>query len=141
MAQVEYDADNWPVERWKNFAFTELACREKGTCRMDENTMDCLQRLREKYGKPIVITSGYRDPEHSIEKAKVEKGARNGGAHVWGKAVDVSIRGAEALKFVVLAYECGFSGVGISQRGENRFVHIDTMEPLDNAPRPHIWSY
>lgn len=139
--QKEFTEETWPSERWPNFQFKELACREIGTCRIDEDMMDALQRLRDNYGKGMVITSGYRDPEHSIEKAKVEKGAKNGGAHVWGKAVDVAIRGEDALKLVVLAYDCGFTGIGISQRGDSRFVHIDTMEPLDNAPRPHIWSY
>ena len=36
----------WPKDRWPNFSFSELACRETGECVVDEVLVDCLQRLR-----------------------------------------------------------------------------------------------
>ena len=67
---MNYTAANWPAERWPNFAFTELACSETDECEMDAGFMDRLQLLRNHYGHPLTITSGYRSPAHSIEAAK-----------------------------------------------------------------------
>ena len=39
---------------------------------MDEDTMWRLQDLREAYGKPMRITSGYRCPDHPIEAGKTK---------------------------------------------------------------------
>ena len=67
---MSYTASNWPIDRWPNFAFAEMACQETGECAMDKATMDRLQLLRSHLGFPLTITSGYRSPRHSIEAAK-----------------------------------------------------------------------
>jgi hypothetical protein len=37
----------------------------------------------------------------------------------------------------------GFTGIGIQQTGEGRFIHLVDIQPEDefHVPRPWIWSY
>tara|TARA_A100001037_G_scaffold103624_1_gene94213 strand:- start:5 stop:298 length:294 start_codon:yes stop_codon:yes gene_type:complete len=54
---VSFTANNWPKDRWPNFAHRELACSETGECEMDPAFMDRLQLLRNHYGHALRITS------------------------------------------------------------------------------------
>jgi|TARA_R110002020_G_scaffold87830_5_gene216189 zinc D-Ala-D-Ala carboxypeptidase len=127
----------WPKDRWPNFSFSELACRETGECVVDEVLVDCLQRLRDKVG-PVTVTSGYRSSAHSVERAKERPGT-----HAMGLAVDVACAGKEAFAVLQTALDVGFTGIGVSQKGENRFLHLDIVTHLDDFPatRPSVWSY
>jgi len=134
---VSYTADTWPTDRWPNFTFAEMACQETGECAMDKATMDRLQLLRDHYGLPLTITSGYRSPRHSIEAAKAAPGT-----HSMGRAVDIACNGVEALELIEEALEVRFTGFGVKQKGEHRFLHLDDLKPGEHtAPRPTIWSY
>ena len=70
---MSYTRDNWPQDRWPNFGFGELVCKESGINRMHTDTMDRLQRVRSAYGRGMTISSGYRDVTHPIEAAKIAK--------------------------------------------------------------------
>ena len=134
---MSYTADTWPADRWPNFSFAEMACQETGECGMNDTTMDRLQLLRSLYDSPLTITSGYRSPRHSIEAAKAAPGT-----HAKGRAVDIACSGVEALELLTEALAVGFTGFGVQQKGEHRFLHLDDLglrEPT--APRPTIWSY
>ena len=141
---VNYTTATWPSDRWPNFSFAELACQETGECRMDPLTMDKLQMLRSQYGQPIVISSGYRSPEHSIEAAKEQPGT-----HAKGRAIDIACAGVDAYEVLTEALIVGFTGIGVKQNGytrsgtmENRFLHLDDLGPGEHSvPRPSIWSY
>ena len=39
------------------------------------------------------------------------------------------------------AIELRFKGIGIAQKGEGRFIHIDDIPNSPDRPRPWIWSY
>jgi zinc D-Ala-D-Ala carboxypeptidase len=133
-----YTADTWPANRWPNFSFAEMACRETGECLLDGALMDALQRVRAICG-PLTVTSGYRSPRHSKEAAK----GRSGGPHTLGKAADIRCAGTQAFEILHTALDEGFTGIGIDQRGEDRFLHLDVITHLDDFPavRPTIWSY
>lgn len=134
---MSYTADTWPTDRWPNFAFAEMACQETGECAMDKATMDRLQLLRDHYGLPLTITSGYRSPRHSIEAAKVAPGT-----HAMGRAADIACAGVDAFEILTEALVVGFTGIGVKQKGEHRFLHLDDLKPGEHtAPRPTIWSY
>lgn len=139
--QKEYTKDSWPTDRWRNFTYAEMRCKESFICKMDDEFMDKLQTLRENVGFPLYITSAYRDVTHSIEAKKIEEGKSKGGTHTLGCAVDIKIQGAQAVVLLKKALEIGFTGFGISQTGKNRFIHLDSAESKENAPRPHVWSY
>jgi len=109
---------------------------------MDTATMDRLQRVRSAYGRGMTISSGYRDVTHPIEATKIAKFG-NAGAHSTGRAVDIAVRGGDAVRLLQLALAEGFTGIGIQQKGEGRFLHLDDIQPEDefHVPRPWIWSY
>lgn len=96
-----------------------------------------LQEIREEYGKPMRVNSGYRCPVHDA--------ALGGkGPHQTGRAVDIGISGSEALILVELAREYGMTGIGVKQSGQphaSRFLHLDDLEDGVSGPRPWIWSY
>lgn len=121
---------------WKYFTEDEMKCKGSGKCEMDPKFMVMLDALRKKFGKPIIITSGYRSPEYNISIG----GSKNS-AHVQGKAADIAVSHADAYKIVGIAIELGFTGIGVSQKGGGRFIHVDTADNTPKQPRPHIWSY
>ena len=123
-------------DAYPNFSEAEFRCKHTGKCEMDPEFMARLQRLRNAYGKPMSITSGYRDRTHPIEARK-----GSGGAHTYGRACDVAVQGADAVRLVELALLYGFTGIGVQQKGGGRFIHLDDLTLHDNFPRPTIWSY
>lgn len=85
-------------------------------------------------GEPLTITSGYRTPEYNASVSHT--GAE--GPHTKGRAVDFACDGRLAFKIIREALKLGFTGIGISQKGTSRFVHLDM---INEAPRPNVWSY
>lgn len=125
---------NW--QDYPNFAESEFRCRHTGKCEMHPDFMARLQRLRIAFGKPMVVSSGFRDATHPIEAKKPAPGA-----HSTGRAADIAIQGADALRLVELAVLYGFTGIGVQQKGTGRFIHLDDLTPKDKYPRPTLWSY
>lgn len=115
---------------YPNFSKSEFDCQQTGENQMQHAFMVRLQRLRTAFGKPMVISSGYRSPTHSIEAKKDEPGT-----HAQGIACDIAIDRGDAVRLLHLALEAGFTGIGIQQKGSGRFIHLDTRE------HPTIWSY
>lgn len=125
---------NWAD--YPNFKKHEFQCKHTGACHMEPEFMARLQRLRTAFGKPMVITSGYRDRSHPVERNKATSGT-----HTLGRAVDIAVLGQDALRLVVLAVEHGFTGIGVQQKGGARFIHLDDVSPGGKFIRPTIWSY
>lgn len=122
--------------QYPNFKASEFACQHTGKHGMAPEFMARLQKLRTEFGKPMLVTSGYRHPSHPIEAAKDEPGA-----HASGRACDIAVRGGDALDLAGLAIKHGFTGIGVNQRGETRFIHLDDLKHEDHRPRPWLWSY
>lgn len=127
--------DQWEWQPY--FSIQEFTCHESGECLMDANFMQMLFQLRAEFAKPMKISSGYRSPAHNMQVS--ETGAS--GPHTHGKAADISIRGKDALMLIGLAIQHGFMGIGISQKGDGRFVHLDLMTEAEGFPRPTCWTY
>ena len=125
---------NWSA--YPNFTKAEFDCKHSGKNEMQHSFMAKLQALRTAYGKPLRITSGYRDATHPIEARKAKPGA-----HATGLAADIGVSHADAHELLRIAFELGFSGIGVKQKGSGRFIHLDTIEANQNQPRPHVWSY
>jgi len=126
---------NW--DNYPNFSESEFACKHTGECHMDEDFMDMIQMLRDEYGRPMTITSGYRHPTHPIEASKTSPVP---GAHTTGNACDIGCRGTAAYEILNLALAIGFTGIGVSQKGDVRFLHLDNLTG-ENRLRPTVWSY
>lgn len=119
---------------YPNFTRSEFVCRcGCGRADMQPGFMSALQMLRDAYARPMPITSGYRCPNHPIEAAKATPGA-----HASGCAADVGVHGGPAHELLRLAFHFGFTGIGVQQRGDRRFIHLDT---LTGENRPMVWSY
>ena len=85
------------VDSSPRFSRKELQCKHTGLCSMSSVFLDRLEALREEYGKPIRISSGYRDPRHSIEASKSAPGV-----HTRGLACDIACDGQQASSSAVL---------------------------------------
>lgn len=122
---------------WKYFSEAEMTCSHSGKCEMNPEFMAMLDDLREFYGKPMTITSAYRDITHPIEARK-----KKPGAHTYGRAVDVAVSGSEAHAFMQAVFEHGgFKRVGVQQKGTGRFIHLDNMSNGEGFPNPWVYSY
>lgn len=124
------------VSGWRYFPRHELACKCCGEMHMHPGFMRKLVELRDKAGFPFPVTSAYRCPNHN---QRVSSTGING-PHVTGRAVDIAVSRERALWIVSYAVEYGFTGLGISQKGTSRFIHLDDLQAPD-YPRPSIWSY
>jgi len=118
---------------YPNFSAKEFDCQcGCGANEMKPEFMERLQKARDIFG-PMRISSGYRCAQHPIEARKARPGA-----HASGQAADVVVQGEEAYKLLKVALEAGFTGIGVQQKGEGRFLHLDTLE---SDLRPTVWSY
>lgn len=120
---------NW--EDYPNFTPQEFECKHCGAVEMQPRFMAKLQHLRSTYKRPMVISSGYRCPEHPVEARKPTPGM-----HAQGRAADILVRGSDAFDLVEIAIRFGFTGFGVNQKGDSRFIHLD-----DSPDRRAIWSY
>lgn len=118
---------------WANFKLDEFACKHCGENKIDTKLVDALQELRERCGFALPVSSGYRCP---VYNADVSTTGPNG-PHTTGKAVDLAVDRAKAYRVLKEAMAMGFTGIGIQQKGNGRFIHLDLLD----EGRPTIWSY
>ncbi len=107
---------------------------------MDAAFLKVLDHIRAEFGKPMIISSGYRCANHEAEARKAKPGT---GAHSTGKACDVVIAGSAAYELLgIIVDKIEITGIGVNQRGawDKRFIHLDTVE-AGVLPRPNLWSY
>lgn len=104
---------------WPNFSPAEIACRGTGKLLVNEDALNLLQELRVTLGKPLIVNSAYRSPEHNrrVGGAKASK-------HLEGTAFDISMANHDPAAFIAAARKAGFKGIGTYPR--SNFVHIDT---------------
>lgn len=97
-----------------------------------------LDQLREDYGKPLVVTSGYRCPYWNSKKSTTGEN----GPHVTGLAVDLAVSGRDAWTILRMAMESRvFTGIGLNQKGSDRFIHLDMIPDSLTHKRPWVWTY
>ena len=121
---------------YKYFTDDELKCQHCGEEGIDEYFMAKVDNLREELGFAFPVTSGYRCPDHPIEARK-----KAPGAHTTGQAIDIGVSGNEAYMLIEAAIRDNFTGIGINQKGDSRFIHLDIIPHSSSSPRPWIWSY
>ena len=102
-----------------NFKAREFDCK-CGRCsrtQIDTKLVEYLQIIRNHFGTPITITSGYRCPAHNAEVGGATKSK-----HALGQAADIQVKGVEPLEVAKYAESIGIKGIGLY----DNFVHIDT---------------
>lgn len=126
-------ANDDPRWVWRDFTPNEMRCKGSGALRVNKAFMDKLQILRDDYGLPITIVSGYRSPAYN---AAVSANLSMTGAHTRGRAVDiyVSSHARDVPQLLSLAKKHGMSRCGL-QLSTGRFrLHLDDMTRADGFP-------
>ena len=99
------------VWRWGNFSPAEIACRGTGKLLINTDAMDKLQALRDRLGKPLILRSAYRSPEHNraVDGAPQSK-------HMNGTLFDIAMSNHDPVAFEAAARAVGFLGFGFYPR-------------------------
>lgn len=121
--------------KYPNFSKKEFTCKHTGKNQMRPEFMDTLQQIRDAYGKPMAVNSGYRDRTHPVEINKKEPGE-----HTYGMAADIAVSGPDAIELISVAYSLGIRRIGVKQHGSGRYIHIGMGDKLLNFP-PALWTY
>ncbi|MCW3784220.1 YcbK family protein [Defluviimonas salinarum] len=121
--------------RWPSFSPAEIACRGTGAVRINTEALDRLQSLRNRLGKPLIVRSAYRSPEHNRAV-----GGAPASKHMAGTAFDIAMANHDPVAFEAAARAVGFLGFGTYPR--SGFMHIDLGparswgEPFPTPPIP-----
>jgi uncharacterized protein YcbK (DUF882 family) len=115
----------------KYFTRKEFACKCCDVYQIDAKLARALDELRRLFGKPIVLTSGYR-----CEKHNEAVGGKQTSYHLTGQAADIALNYSEfecALLLDIIKNDMSYvlKGVGIAKH----FVHVDVRS------RATHWSY
>lgn len=93
--------------RWPSFSQAEIACRGTGKLLVNAPALDKLQALRNRLGKPLIVRSAYRSPEHNRAV-----GGATRSKHMNGAAFDIAMSNHDPVAFEAAAREVGFLGFG-----------------------------
>lgn len=110
-----------------SFTVREFRCRDGSDVVMiDESLVVLLQCIREHFGKPITITSGYRTAAHN----KSVGGAKSS-QHLLGRAADIQVQGVSVEDVAAYAESLmpAWGGVGrypVKAGRAKGWVHVDT---------------
>ena len=112
-------------QRWKYFSDAEV----QG---LQDDLIFKLDRARELYGEPIIITSGYRSPAENDAVGGVKRSA-----HTEGKTVDIRCPNPlQQMRLIWALTIAGFRRVG----QYSSHIHVDIELPEDNRPSPAFWN-
>jgi len=105
-----------------NFKVREFACSD-GTdvIFISQELVDVLQKIRNRFGKAVTVTSGYRTPAHN---KKVGGAAYS--QHLYGTAADITVKGVKPKDVAAYAETLlpNTGGIGIY----STFTHIDVRK-------------
>lgn len=119
-------------QRGDKTALTENLVRSEFDCPcgcadqlVDPELAQKLQLIRDKLGKSIKITSGYR-----CLKRNLEAGGGTNSRHRYGMAADWRTlnRSVNPVALGIIAQAVGFGGVGIYWHSKGAFCHADTRK-------------
>ena len=109
------------------FKVREFRCRDgSDTIMVDEALTVLLQAIREHFGKPITITSGYRTAAHNAAV-----GGAKSSQHLLGRAADIQVADVSVEDVAAYAESLlpGWGGVGrypVKAGRTKGWVHVDT---------------
>ena len=108
----------------RSFRAKEFACKD-GTDPLfvDRELVQVLQAIRDHFGAPVVITSGYRTPAHN---AKV--GGSKSSQHLLGRAADFYVEGVDVATVAAYAETLLPGTGGIGRYPAKGFVHVDVRK-------------
>lgn len=128
--------DEWGL--YPHFTRDEMKCKHTGLCAMTHAMMKALEDIRVIFDKPMIISSGYRDVSHPVERNKPHPGE-----HTYGMAADIIVAGTDAVKLLHIASAAGIMRIGVSQKGglDSRFIHLGVGDRNAGQFPVALWSY
>lgn len=104
----------------QHFTLQEFEDRYTNEAKMNRDFLIKLDELRERCGFPLYIVSGYRSPNHPVEKIKYRAGQ-----HTRGTAADIRAL-SDVYRYIILkhAIDLGFTGIGVYPT----HIHLDIRE-------------
>ena len=115
MDEVSNKLNDIPIT--EHFRLREFECSCCHCVRLYPQLVRRLEAVREQWGKPMIISSGYRCPPHN---ARVGGAARS--LHMEGRAADVIVPFNEQAAVEVFARRAGFTQV--IAYGKRNFMHF-----------------
>ena len=111
-----------------SFRVREFDCKGSDVVLLDEELVVLLQCIREHFGKPVHITSGYRTAEHNAAV-----GGSKSSQHLLGRAADIQVRGVSVEDVAAYAESLmpAWGGVGrypVKAGRATGWVHVDTRQ-------------
>ena len=107
-----------------NFNSAEFACKGSGCCKtlkIDSKLITYLQKIRDHFAQPVIITSAYRCSAHNKRV-----GGASGSYHTKGQAADFYVKNVAPAKVAQYAESIGVKGIGLYEGADGEFIHIDT---------------
>lgn len=110
-----------------DFKVREFRCKDgTDTVMVDETLTVVLQCIREHFGKPVTITSGYRTAAHNAAV-----GGAKSSQHLLGRAADIRVEGVSVEDVAAYAESLmpDWGGVGrypVKAGRTTGWVHVDT---------------
>lgn len=113
-----------------NFTVAEFACKDgSDPVFVDSSLAALLQKIRDHFGRPVVITSGYRTAAHNAAV-----GGSKSSQHLLGRAADLHVEGVPVAAVAAYAENLLPSRGGIGRypkdaahpKRSTGWVHIDT---------------
>ena len=109
-----------------SFRVREFACKGSDVVLLDEELVVLLQCIREHFGKPVHITSGYRTAAHNAAV-----GGSKSSQHLLGRAADIQVQGVSVEDVAAYAESLmpAWGGVGrypVKAGRAKGWVHVDT---------------
>ena len=97
---------------------------------VSDELINMLDIVRKKYGKSVVINSGYRTPEHNKSA-----GGKPDSSHLKGLAVDIACNNStDRFLLEGILREVGFKRIGVAKT----FIHVD----IDKDKSQNVlWTY
>jgi uncharacterized protein YcbK (DUF882 family) len=103
----------------KNFRVKEFACKDgSDPVFVAPELVELLQKIRDHFGRPVIINSGYRTARHNKSC-----GGATYSQHLYGAAADIKVTGVPPAKVAEYAETLipNSGGIGIYES----FIHVD----------------
>lgn len=121
----------------KHFTYTEFDSPDQvgSGKKMHPDILEMLDQARDKYDKPIRITSGYRTKEYNESLSARGYKASPNSSHLKGLAADIACTSSvDRYHLINCLLDVGFKRIGIA----NTFIHVDIDTEKANEV---IWTY
>lgn len=103
-----------------HFTVSEFASKDGADeVKIDLLLVQHLETIRQHFGKPVTVNSGYRTPAHNAAVGGVSDSY-----HVKGMAADIVVQGVKSKDVAQYAESLKIGGIGWYEK--SNFVHIDT---------------